>query len=157
VKERPSQYLVEKCKTLDKVLEFFMGPDKERRINFLAQIGFWEWEMDTLIYSVSSFEERSRAWAAASSTEDALRKQGILLRAGLVKSTRYDKQMREKYGVKVSAPVSQLNEVIGRWNELLDVCENTLMSKKLDEAVENFGANVLTSLEKFRKKILQTD
>lgn len=153
--ERPSQYLVEKCQSFHKVLDFFLGPDKERRVSFVSQIGFWEWELDTLIYSVTSFEERSKVWEVMSSAEDALRQQGIVLKRGVLEGTRYNKKMRVKYGTKITAPIATLNEVIERWNQLLDVCEN-LLPDNLEKAVE-LGANVLTSLKKYRKKILQTD
>src|SRR5688500_8352071 len=69
---RPSVYLEERCANLDQVLDFFLGPSRgqgghgpgadEMLVVFLSQLGFWEWELDNLIYAFTTFEERSKAW-----------------------------------------------------------------------------------------------
>ena len=69
---RPSAYLRERCETLGRVLDFFLAPHHgqsagldERLVVFLSQIGFWEWELDTLLYAVATFRERAQAWEHA--------------------------------------------------------------------------------------------
>ena len=67
MKERPSQYLLEKIQAFDTVLDFFGYSSKgvietEKRVIFLITIDFWEWEIENLIYSCQTFKERSQAW-----------------------------------------------------------------------------------------------
>jgi hypothetical protein len=66
---RPSLYLEERCEGLARVLDFFLAPHrsrapgpKEMLIVFLSQLGFWEWELDNLIYAFTTFDERATAW-----------------------------------------------------------------------------------------------
>jgi hypothetical protein len=68
--KRPSVYLVERSQELGRVLYFFLAPHEgrtpgldERLVVFLAQLGFWEWELDNLIYAFTTFAERMRCIA----------------------------------------------------------------------------------------------
>ena len=71
--ERPSQYLIDKCKSLDTTISFFgHGAVLEKRLTFLAQIEFWDWEMDEMIYAIESFQKRSQAWEAGKEAIDTM-------------------------------------------------------------------------------------
>ena len=66
---RPSVYLQERAEDLGRVLDFFLAPHrgqapgpKEILVVFLSQLGFWEWELDNLIYAFTTFRERATAW-----------------------------------------------------------------------------------------------
>ena len=66
---RPSVYLQERADDLWRAFEFFTAPHrgqspgaKEMLVVFLSQLGFWEWELDNLIYAFTTFEERATAW-----------------------------------------------------------------------------------------------
>ncbi len=71
---RPSVYLLNKCEAVDKVLDFFLATEgsycrtlAEKRAVFLAQIDFWDWEIENLIFSFDSFMERVKAWNSTGS------------------------------------------------------------------------------------------
>lgn len=152
--ERASQYLTRKCEALLEAISFFNratgshGPGlNEKRLTFLAQIDFWNWEMDELIYCVSSFGDRCKAWEASKTDLDRmLRTQGIIVRKNqLLDATAY---RRWSYHVQnVVAPVDKLKEVIEVWNKLLTDCE-----KLMQEGLGEYGVEALENLDKFRKK-----
>jgi hypothetical protein len=161
---RPSVYLEERCENLAQVLEFFLGPHRgqspaidEMLVVFLSQLGFWEWELDNLIYAFSTFDERSQAWEHENGLgmANALRTQGILVRFSAVKNLKAKRQARAGRRREVFAPVEHLNRLIQRWNALLDLCEERVLVdiEEREEAVE-LGAQLLPDLSKFRKSPL---
>lgn len=144
--KRPSVYLLNKCQAISTVLDFFLsGSEKysatERRVVFMSQIDFWDWEMAELIFSFENFKERSIAWKTEKyDFLKLLHKNKILLQ-----NTSVWHWPREE----VVAPIAELNATIKKWNKLIDLCEK-LMDKR---AVENDPA-LLKNLDKFRKKEL---
>jgi len=146
---------------LAQVLDFFLAPHRgqspgidEMLVVFLSQIGFWEWELDNLLYAFTPFDERSQAWDHENGIgiANALRTQGIWIRLTAVKGFKARRQARAGRRRAVFAPVDELNRVIGRWNQLLDLCEERVLvgPAERQEAVA-LGAQVLPDLCKFRK------
>lgn len=184
---RPSQYLVDKIVTLRKVLEFFgkesgdyMRTINERLVIFLAQMDFWDWEIENLIFSFDTFDERSRAWESSGHVSSHLNKQGIVVRDKVLAELAEHNWWREQrtvrprlvnhktkagrrrkgaevieYGpvekVRTVAPVEELNRLIIQWNILVDTCEKRLLSRQA-ENMARLGADVLKNLDKFKKK-----
>lgn len=158
--KRPSLYLLERCQELAKVLDFFLEvrrmplPLDERLIVFLTQMGFWEWELDNLIYAFTSFAERSRAWENDSgpSMAESLRMRGLPVRFSAVRDIKVKRHARAERMRQVVAPVEELNRLIAVWNGLLDLCEERVLESAEDRKRDaSLGANVLTDLSKFRK------
>ena len=147
---RPSVYLETKINALLGAVDFFTA-NHERRLTFLAQIDFWEWEMEELIFSVDNFKQRSQAWkATGNSIEQMLAKQNIVVRRGALLDVNWWKHARRADAVH--APVERLNYVISRWNNLLDVCVQSLFMNKMEDKIEQFGLNALPNLDKFKKQ-----
>lgn len=176
--ERASVYLTEKCDTFKKLVNFFLDKQagfcktlNEKRAVFLAQIDFWDWELDALVYSFQTFAERAKAWDDSASLTESLAKHGILVKNSILTDLdfkRYRRQisgrtvLKDGYYVPVRgepdvtvAPVDKLNEVIRKWNKLLSICEDEIMppEKTLRIAI-GMKAAVVPNLEKFRKKEL---
>ncbi len=99
-----------------------------------------------------------------------LTKQGFQVRNGLLRDLDYSRD-RRNYPIRpkinkkgeveyvrhkdggVVAPVNNLNKVIKKWNDLLDLCEEDVLApKKLLESAVQLGAQVLVNLDKYRKK-----
>lgn len=158
---RVSQYLENKCEALAKAISFFRGdvggtwkmPGKERRFVFLAQIDFWDWEMDELIYSIESFKQRSQAWEInTSGLGNMLIQQGIPIQEKELWEAVRNRWWSGKNDVV--APVDKVNAVIEAWNNLLALCEETIMKPKklIKQHKEAYGVACLENLDKFRKK-----
>jgi hypothetical protein len=168
-KTRPSEYLLAKVNSLSEAVRFFSAEgkgDRARRVVFLAQIEFWDWEFENLLFSFENFSERADVWTAdAPAIEDMLQKKGFILNIRqvrpLAKRVHVSKRVHEWrqqadgswkcdfVGIrdKVEPPVGQLNVLVDRWNRLLDLCEKLLNLKKAKEiksccgvAVEGLGA-----------------
>jgi hypothetical protein len=158
---RPSMYLTKKCDALMDAIAFFKGnrgsrgtaTGKEKRFVFLAQIDFWDWEMDELIYSVESFKTRSQAWEASTSNLG-----GMLIRLG------FPVQENELWnavwhrgcfgrGQEVVAPIKKINEIIEAWNSLLGLCEKSVFKPKklIEKHIEAYGVQCVKNLDKYRK------
>jgi hypothetical protein len=152
--ERPSVYLVDKCKAIGQALEFFASSYArngvvERRLTFLAQIDFWDWEMAELIFSVESFTDRAQAWKANKGGMDQLlRSNKIVVKASKINEVGYARSWR--YSGEVVAPIKQLNQVIEQWNKLLKLCEALL-----DTKVVQYGVEAVTNLNQYRKKPIE--
>lgn len=146
---KSSKYLREKVENFSNTLSFFMDSNHghkltEKRLVFLAQIDFWEWEMETLIYSFSNFKERSKAWVG--DIESMVRKHGILVKTKCVEKTLWDRGWPNN----TVAPVKELNDCIDKWNQLLETCEQTVMVDR--NLIDTFNADFLPNLNKFRKE-----
>jgi hypothetical protein len=161
---RPSIYLQERAKNLSRVLDFFTAPHrgqapgyKEMLVVFLSQLGFWEWELDNLIYAFTTFGERATAWEHENGfgIANALRTQGIWVQTAAVKDLKVKRQARSGHKRGVFAPVVSLNRVIAQWNELLTLCEErVLISPEERKAAIQSGAQLMPDLSKFRKAAL---
>src|SRR3982750_1452616 len=80
--QRTSLYLVRRADALLGALRFFAatnGDASRRRLQFLAQSDFWEWEIDNLIYSFTNLAERRETWRSPKSTVEKLGKLGIAI------------------------------------------------------------------------------
>src|SRR5262245_44105229 len=162
--KRPSVYLQERCDSVEQALTFFLeahhgqstGMD-ERLVVFLSQLAFWEWEVDNLVYAFTSFAERARAWTHTNSygLAEALRTRGLLLRPAVVVKLKEKRQARPDRRGGVFAPVARLNQVLARWNQLLDLCEERLLApvEERQEALR-LGAAVEPDLSRWRKEPL---
>ena len=161
---RPSIYLQERAEDLARVLDFFTAPHrgqapgaKEMLVVFLSQLGFWEWEIDNLIYAFTTFEERATAWAHQNGfgIANALRTKGIWVQTSAVKDLKLKREARSGRSGEVFAPVSCLNKVISQWNDLLGLCEKrVLIPPEEREAAIRSGAQLMPDLSKFRKALL---
>lgn len=156
---RPSIYLESKCNALCGAIDFFTGETcivhsrRRRKLIFLAQIEFWDWEMDELIYSCTSFKERAEAWqSGAEDLDKLLRVKGIVIPVGVFHDISWWREVRNSDDVV--APLKQLNYVIERWNKLLDLCVSTVFDKNIEKKKEQFGLQALSNLDKFKKKIV---
>jgi hypothetical protein len=163
---RPSVYLQERAEDLGRVLDFFMAPHRgqspgarEMLVVFLSQLGFWDWELDNLIYAFTTFEERATAWEHENGfgIANALRTKGIWVQTAAVKDLKLKRQARSGKHRRVYAPVESLNKVIEQWNALLGLCEQSvLVPPEERQAAILWGAQVLPDLSKFRKSLLPT-
>lgn len=144
--EKPSAYLVGKCECLAKVVDFFLSNNggyhrsvKDKRTVFLAQIDFWDWEMDELCYSVDSFTERSKAWESCANMRESLGRLGIPVDPSIVYKIESDRGWNTYFIGKnqVVPPTDALNLVIKKWNKLLKVCEDTLLMERKEILIYN--------------------
>lgn len=155
---KESNYLKNKCQNLSNTLDFFAGNSggkagKEKRLVFLAQIDFWNWEMDELIFTFDTFAERAKAWND-SGLDNMLSKNSLYIDSKAiddVKERRYYRWHQEA----VDAPWSDLNLVITKWNELLRLCEDTVLFKGAEKHIEQFGmVGVDCNLKKYYKELI---
>src|SRR5947208_16383068 len=78
--QRTSLYLVRRADALLGALRFFTatkGDAARRRLQFLAQSDYWEWELDNLIYSFTNLAERRETWRSPRATTEQLGRLGI--------------------------------------------------------------------------------
>ena len=150
---RTSYYLTRKAEALLGVLRFFneRRAPLHRRLQFLAQADFWEWEMDNLIYSFVNFQERSKTWR---SSDDAIRKLGAL---GIAVDARTAKRVRWRLGhwqhkdaTRRVAPVAMLREAVDLWNEVVDLAEADFIAPMREKA-ERWNIQTLKSLRHMKK------
>jgi hypothetical protein len=161
---RPSIYLQERAENLGRVFGFFTAPHrgqapgaKEMLVVFLAQLGFWEWELDNLIYAFTTFDERATAWEHENGfgIANVLRNKGIWVRTDAVKDLKLKRQSRSGRGRGVFAPVERLNKVITQWNDLVGLCEERVLISPKERAVAlQSGVQLMADLSKFRKVLL---
>jgi hypothetical protein len=147
---RPSRYLLDKVECFKKIVDFFLGADNEKKAIFLSQIEFWDWEIDNLIYSFVTFEERAKVWEEGNSLDDVLRAKGFILRHNKDLDIRGQRSFGLKYRQEVTAPWKELEQVVQQWNHLLDVCQDNLLMD--EKKLEQYGVNK-TSVQKFKKTV----
>lgn len=132
---KPSAYLTGKCECLERVIDFFLSKNggfcrtvKDKRTVFLSQISFWDWEMDELIYTVTSFGERAKSWESVGSMRESLVQTGILVPQSLLDKIESDRgwHYRQLEGNVVTPPTDSLKIVIDKWNQLIAICEDLL-------------------------------
>ena len=161
---RPSQYLVRKAEALEAALEFFhrssMSDESgltsldERYAIFLAQIDFWDWEVENLIYSFENFRARRAAWLDSDATIEMLTEHGFPLKPKVRERLEKVRKVRERRKPQalheVQAPLEKLNAVIGAWNRLVTDAANIVMR---EENAERYGIKRVAP-EQYRKKML---
>ena len=153
---KPSFYLKNKAETLHEALDYMTRTSIDKNINerilvFLSQIDFWDWEMEELIFSFKSFNDRAKAWSATDLELLLLNQKFIINRKTKEKLVNiFDaKKWRSYYSSgndKVFAPYDVLNKTIQKWNELLDKCD-----KKLMQNTEEFGIRC-ENIQRFKKE-----
>lgn len=158
---RPSIYLQERAEGLGRVLEFFLAPQrgqspgpKEMLVVFLAQLGFWEWELDNLVYAFQTFAERAEAWEHENGfgIANALKTRGLWVQTAAVKDFKARRQARASRKHAVFAPIQSLNQVNAQWNELLELCEQRVLIAGEERALALVsGVQMLPDLAPFRK------
>jgi hypothetical protein len=127
-----SVYLQQKCETLQQALSFFTDggnqsmPGSEKRVNFLAQIDFWDWEIANLIFSFTNFEERSKAWLDYAAVTAMLQRNNLLVKNDILAKT-YSAWKGER--TPIIAPINDLNKVIDIWNGLISLCIKNVVDK----------------------------
>ena len=91
--QRTSFYLVRRADALSGALRFFAEIEgtngDRRRLQFLAQSDFWEWELDNLIYSFTNLAERSETWCSPHAAVAKLGRLGIVVDTKLVHTARW--------------------------------------------------------------------
>jgi hypothetical protein len=153
---RTSLYLVRRAEALLQTLQFFLndtGNPLGRRLVFLAQIDFWEWEMENLIYSFTNFEERSKSWQSPEHVRNKLWEAGVVVDAKLSTRVKWSHRMwhvREE-GRRV-APVDLLAETVGAWNRLIDLVETHFVTKNR-EKIERFNIQARKDLQHLKKSM----
>ena len=172
-KTRPSEYLLAKVNCLSEAVRFFSAEgrgDRARRVVFLVQIEFWDWEFENLLFSFENFSERADVWTADAPTiEHMLQEKGLILNVRqvrpLAKGLHEGKRehewrqqpdgswKRDFVGIRdeVKPPVDRLNALVDRWNRLLDLCEKLLNYKKAKE-IKGCGGVAVENLDAYRKK-----
>ena len=153
---RTSLYLVRRADALLGALRYFLkdgGNPLGRRLVFLAQVDFWEWEMENLIYSFTNFAERSKSWQSPEHVKDKLWEIGVVVDVGLSKKVRWRRGMWHVHeeGRRV-APVELLAETVGAWNKLIDLAEVHFVRKHKDK-IERYGIRARTDLQHLKKNV----
>jgi hypothetical protein len=156
---RTSLYLTRKAEALVGVLRFFRDGSSppHRRLQFLAQSDFWEWEMDNLIYSFTNLQERSKTWQ---STDHAIGKLGAL---GIAVDAKISRKVRwrtgdwqQKDATRRVAPVQLLKEAIDLWNEVVDAAEVDFVTP-MQEKAEKWNIQTRSNLDHLRKAMPRLD
>lgn len=134
--KRPSEYLVQKCNNLLTALNFFFKGNeyftaKSKRIIFLSQIDYWDWELEELIFSFKNFRERGKAWSPNADVYGMLVAKGFDVKVPEVNELVYSQARLDAN--QVYAPVDNLNEVIEKFNELLILSVKILNNGNLDK------------------------
>lgn len=145
-KERNSEYLLNKCKNLQNSLTYFtLGDSKTRaeirRIIFLAQIDFWDWEIEELIFSFQNWKIRSKAWEGCTAEIfKMLKDNNISLKLNemssidyWVKNRYYDINSKYNEVEVVIPPKEELLKTINIYNNLLILCE-----KEINETLDKY-------------------
>lgn len=164
-KRRPSQFLLDRAEALKQAFGYFVdtgvGPEerstKEKLLSFLAQIDFWHWEMESLIFAYDNFDKRSRAWSESKNAmERLLVEKGFSVKKGILDEMRDKVRTREwlAYGrgkTEVYAPMETLDQVLEVWDRVLDACERSVLQEiKYDPAELGMNVTKGTPLGKFR-------
>ncbi len=165
LKTKPSVYLVEKCETFSNVLGYFLAakgsykkPINEKLLVFLAQIDWWDWEIENLIFSFDNFVERSKLWKTMGDLPEKVFKDfGVMVNPKVGDKIIYDRAYRVE--PEIVAPWEDLNVVIDKWNRLVAYCEERLLAdEKVRKSAVDLGAGV-RDLSKYKKSLrsLQPD
>ncbi len=154
---RTSLYLVRRAEALLGTLRFFAAPSGDhvtRRLQFLAQVDFWEWEIDNLIYSFTNLEERARTWESARHAEAKLHKFGVVVDAKVISRVQWRGRRGWRLNQRPSrvAPADLLAETIDMWNALVDLAEAQFVRPMLKKA-ERFNIQMRHDLQSLKKKM----
>jgi hypothetical protein len=153
---RTSLYLVRRAEALLGALRFFAnesGNPMARRLVFLAQIDFWEWEIENLIYSFTNFSERSQSWQSPQHVKDKLWEIGVVVDLKLSGRVRWKRGMwRVQQEGRRVAPVELLADTVETWNKLIDLAEMHFVRPVRDK-IERFNIQARKDLQHLKKKM----
>ncbi len=154
---RVSQYLLTKIENLEQVIAFF-SKSKWRRLVFLLQIDFWDWEMDEVIYSYDNFEKRKESWSIPpDSLEATLRKLRYICDFDTLKQLAGANELFAKMSAEdgqtdtVVPPAEQMERLLQKWNDLLMLVQDTILDRKRAKQVNLSGGHAVTNLRKYAK------
>ncbi len=158
-KNRASQYLIERCMSLTQVFDYFLTePSRKyetsetRLVTFIAQIKYWDWEMDLLRHSFETFEERSKAWNDTDTAETAIRMSGLPARPKIIRRIGWSR-ISERVNGKIVAPMDIYRRTVETWNKVLDKCKDEILLDEEQQVkhLEQFGVKY-NSIDSFRKE-----
>jgi len=147
--QRTSVYLVRRADALLGALTFFTVTGKSathRRLQFLAQSDYWEWEMDNLIYSFTNMAERRAIWKSREQTSAKLVRLGLTVDAKLLRRAVWREERVARRTDLVNghwkmtqtsdriAPLDMLRQVIDEWNRAIDMAEKEFVLPMRDKA-----------------------
>ena len=152
-----SLYLVRRAEALLGTLHFFAAPRGDhvtRRLQFLAQIDFWEWEIDNLIYSFTNLDDRARTWESARHAEAKLHKFGVVVDAKIIRRVQWRGRRGWRLDQRPSrvAPADLLAETIDAWNALVDLSEAQFVRPMLEKA-DRFNIRTRRDLQALKKTL----
>lgn len=153
--QRTSLYLVNRAEALRGALRFFGSPHRSKfdlQLQFLAQIDFWDWELENLIFSFTNLAERSKTWRSPQATQAKLDTLGVVLPAKLLTKVRWSGRWQVKAQVERVAPTDLLREVIELWNQLIDEVEKRFVTPGSD-LIERYNMAGRKNLQEFRKEM----
>jgi len=158
---RTSKYLEGKAQNLRAALLFFIARDKEDRLmSFLDQLSYWSWEMDELLYSFISFDERAKQFES-SQPGKAAENMGLMLKRAakdrVKQDRRWDRWKAQFYGReddKVQAPTDELRATVDLWNDILTQAEHLLEAPEAVENARQVGVKgLLSNLDSYRRAV----
>jgi hypothetical protein len=165
--QRTSLYLVRRADALLGTLRFFSassGDTIRRRLQFLAQSDYWEWEIDNLIYSFTNLAERRETWRSPNATRLKLDQLGIVVNAKLLRNARWQSDGHRRYPARRGgkwnikhrsdrvAPVALLKQVIDAWNLVIGLVETQFIAPMRENA-EKWNIKMRTDLSNLRKQM----
>lgn len=166
---KESKYLVTKIEAFDLAFKFFSTRSARRGVDekmmiFLANIDFWDWEIENLIYSVANFEDRSKAFETLDDLLSGIMKKGFILKRSKLEDIKYTRRREKRYlqyfkcafKNPVVAPVGLMNQVIEDWNEFLTRIEKRLMSNTA-KSFEDWGESMKANLSAYKKEKLEEE
>jgi len=154
---KTSKYLEERIESFRKIIDFFKNGSNEQKIIFLAQIDFWDWEMENLIFSISNFRDRAKAWRGTDILK-MLEDNRIKLKDSDFNRLRIDRRWQEFYGreygepASISAPIADMNDVVNEWNKFLEIVNKKIISEK-EIKLYNLKVDDITKYKKNRLEI----
>ena len=169
--QRTSLYLIRRADALLGALRFFSvstGDTTRRRLQFLAQSDFWEWEIDNLIYSFTNLAERRETWRSPHATREKLGQLGIVVNAKILRNARWRSNGSRRYPVRGAgewkvtqtgeriAPVALLKQVIDEWNLVINLVETQFIAP-MRKDVERWNIQTRKDLSSLRKQMPKLD
>jgi len=148
-------------------LDFFIKRNASNLI-FLAQIDFWDFEMDSLLFCFSSFKERSKIWENTETVESILYEKNLIPKRKILNDFVNDKSFQKKIiwknkgklgsfkvskGQDVESPDRALKRCVEQWNKLIDRCQELLITDKSEKTMNQCGMKVDCNLSKYKKTI----
>jgi hypothetical protein len=154
---RTSFYLTRKAEALLGVLRFFAEPmaPLHRRLQFLAQSDFWEWEIDNLVYSFTNLQERSKTWQSSDHAMRKLGAMGVVIDVKVARRVRWrplTRHWQHKDSTRRVAPVELLKETINLWNQLVDLADERFVASMRENA-KKWNIQAATSLRHLKKQM----